>query len=125
MSDNFDFGSDFGAILGRFWEDFSKRRGGYFFICFSFVFSCAGALEVVFFALAATRAPKRFDRENTCFSCFFEVRLAVGGAARKAREAQKENQNSTQKTTETKRKNSFFKAQDQASKKAPPKTRKT
>ena len=65
------FWSDVGAILGRFGEDFSKRRGGCFFTCFSFGFSCTGALKVVFFALAATRAPKQSDRENTRFFMLF------------------------------------------------------
>ena len=69
------FWSDFGAILEPFWDDFGRifRNVGrvIFFTCFSFGFSCAGALKVVFFALAATRAPKQSDRENTRFFMLF------------------------------------------------------
>ena len=65
------FWAHVGGILGRFGEDFSKRLGGCFFTCFSFGFSCTGALKVVFFALAATRAPKQSDRENTWFFMLF------------------------------------------------------
>ena len=73
------FWSHVGTILGRFWMDFSKRRGDCFFTCFSFGFSCTGALKVVFFALAATRAPKQSDRENTWFFVLFQTSLGRRG----------------------------------------------
>ena len=74
-----DFGAILGTILGRFGMDFSKRRGDCFFTCFSFGFSCTGALKVVFFALAATRAPKQSDRENTWFFVLFQTSLGRRG----------------------------------------------
>ena len=72
--------------------------------------------------------PSKFIIKSTIFNELFNVRAPAGGTARKAREAQKENQHSTQKTPQKQRNHNFFstprakppKKHVKTAKKAPP-----
>ena len=102
-------------MWSHFWEPKSMifevcfcTSRGLFLDLFPRSFSCAVLGNLFSLHLAQKGHPRKLLVKNTIFNELFNVRAPAGGTARKAREAQKENQNSTQKTPQKQRNHRFF-----------------